>query len=73
MSQPAAGDPEQRIEPVHGPEHIRSQRDNPVAAKNVRQLVTQDRVNAIFGPVSAPAGRRMVGVTIPHVASIVGC
>ena len=50
VSKSAARDPEERVEPVHRPEHTRRERDDPVAAKDVRQFVVKHRVNAILSP-----------------------
>ena len=50
VSKSAARDPEERVEPIDRPEHACRERDDPVATKDVRQLVVKHCVHAIFGP-----------------------
>ena len=50
VSKSAAGDPEERVEPIDRPEHACRERDDPVATKDVRQLVVKHRMHAILGP-----------------------
>ena len=51
-SQTRARDPHERVEPAHRAQPLDADLHEPVVAPDVRELVAQDRVNAILGPLS---------------------
>ena len=51
LPQTPAGDPHERVEPVNGSKHFRRHLNRPVAAEDVRELVSDHHARAILGPL----------------------
>ena len=50
LTEAGARDPDERVEPVGGPQELARDLDDPVAAMDVRELVAQDDGGAVLGP-----------------------
>src|SRR5262245_21999396 len=62
VTQSAAGNPEQRIEPIHRLEHPGGECDDPVTTKNVRELATKHDADTILFPRVCALGKENRGV-----------
>jgi len=65
LTQPFAGHPEQRIEPVDASQELCRHVHQPVPAANVRELVTENDAHAVLGPVARRSGQNHFGPKEP--------